>query len=74
MNVVVADALVKSVAKRALPVTVTCAEFCACPVTPKTKPLTASDAASVTATTSTVAMIESTAFRRFLLSKSHLKS
>src|SRR5438309_1972018 len=69
----VADVLMKSAARKAVPVTPTCAEFCARPVTPKMKPLTASDAVSATATTRTVAMIVSTALRWFLVLKSDLK-
>ena len=52
--------------------TATRGEFCARPLTPKTKPLTASDATSATATTSTVAIIESTALRGCVSLKSCL--
>jgi hypothetical protein len=56
-NVVVVPALVKSAARSAFPVIATCAVFSPSPNTPKTKPLTATEAIRVTATTRTVAMI-----------------
>ena len=57
MNVAVVPAPVKSAARSAFPVTATCAVFSPSPKTPKTKPLTATEAIRVTAMISTVAMI-----------------